>query len=57
MILTAVHQMMSTGESLNSSNFCMPAPLVKKQKTKTIKQDKKHLQKERLLPSCKTLVS
>ena len=53
MILTAIYQMLSTGEQWNPSDLYkidMPAPLLEKQKTKAIKQAKKLLQKEGLLP-------
>ncbi len=53
MILTAIYQMLSTGEAWNPSDLYkmdMPAPLVEKQKAKAIKQAMKLLQKEGLLP-------
>ena len=54
MILTAIYQMLSTGEEWNPSDLYkidMPETLVKKQKDKAIKQAMKLLQKEGLLPS------
>ena len=53
MILTAIYQMLSTGEVWNPSDLYkidMPVTLVEKQKEKAIKQAKKLLQKEGLLP-------
>ena len=53
MILTVIYRMLSTGEVWNPSDLYkidMPAPLVEKQKAKAIKQAKKLLQKEGLLP-------
>lgn len=53
MILTAIYQMLSTGEEWNPSDLYkidMPETLVKKQKDKAIKQAMKLLQKEGLLP-------
>lgn len=52
MLLTAIYQMMSTGEQWNPSDLYkidMPAHLLKKQKAKAIKQSKKLLQREELL--------
>ena len=60
MILTAIYQMLSTGETWNPSDLYkidMPAPLVEKQKAKAIKQAKKLLQKEGLLPADEALAS
>ena len=60
MILTAIYQMLSTGEAWNPSDLYkidMPAPLVEKQKAKAIKQAKKLLQKEGLLPPDEPLAS
>ena len=60
MILTAVYQMLSTGETWNPSDLYkidMPAPLVEKQKAKDIKQVIKLLQKEGLLPPNEPLAS
>ena len=60
MILTAIYQMLSTGEVWNPSDLYkidMPAPLVEKQKAKAIKQAKKLLQKEGLLPPDAPLAS
>ena len=60
MILTAIYQMLSTGEVWNPSDLYkidMPAPLVEKQKAKAIKQAKKLLQKEGLLPPDEPLAS
>lgn len=53
MILTAIYQILSTRDVWNPSvlyKIDMPAPLVEKQKAKSIKQAKKLLQKEGLLP-------
>ena len=53
MILTAVYQMLSTGETWNPSDLYkvdMPEPLKEKQKEKAIKQALKLLQKEGLIP-------
>ena len=53
MILTAVYQMLSTGETWNPSDLYkidMPEPLKEKQKEKAIKQAWKLLQKEGLIP-------
>ena len=60
MILTAIYQMLSTGEVWNPSDLYkinMPTPLVEKQKAKAIKQAKKLLQREGLLPPDESLVS
>jgi hypothetical protein len=60
MILTAIFQMLSTGEQWNPSDLYridMPAPLLEKQKAKAIKQAKKLLQKEGLLPPDEPLAS
>ena len=60
MILTAIYQMLSTGEVWNPSDLYkidMPAPLVERQKAKAIKQAKKLLQNEGLLPPDKPLAS
>ena len=59
-ILTAIYQMLSTGEQWNPSDLYkidMPEALVEKQKTKAIKQAKKLLQREKLLPSDEPLAS
>ena len=53
MILTAIYQMLSTGEQWNPSDLYkidMPVALVEKQKAKAIKQARKLLQREGLLP-------
>ena len=60
MILTAIYRMLSTGEVWNPSDLYkidMPAPLVERQKAKAIKQAKKLLQKEGLLPPDEPLAS
>ena len=60
MILTAIYQMLSTVEVWNPSDLYkidMPTPLVEKQKAKAIKQAKKLLQKEGLLPPDEPLAS
>ena len=60
MILTAIYQMLSTGDVWNPSDLYkidMPAPLIEKQKAKVIKQAKKLLQKEGLLPPDEPLAS
>jgi hypothetical protein len=60
MILTAIFQMLSTGEQWNPSDLYkidMPTPLLEKQKAKAIKQAKKLLQKEGLLPPDEPLAS
>lgn len=52
MILTAIYQMLSTGEAWNTSDLFkvdMPAPLAEKQKAKVIKQAKKLLLRERII--------
>ena len=59
-ILTAIYQMLSTGEQWNPSGLYkidMPVALVEKQKAKVIKQAKKLLQREKLLPSDEPLAS
>ena len=53
MNLTAIYQMLSTGEQWNPSDLYkinMPLALVDKQKAKAIKQAKKLLQQEGILP-------
>lgn len=53
MILTAIYQMFSTGETWNPSDLYkidMPQALIDKQKAKAIKQAKKLLQQEGILP-------
>ena len=60
MILIAIYRMLSTGEVWNPSDLYkidMPAPLAEKQKAKAIKQAKKLLQKEGLLPPDEPLAS
>ncbi len=60
MILTAIYQMLSTGEAWNPSDLYkidMPAPLIEKQKAKAVKQAIKLLQKEGLLPLDEPLAS
>ena len=60
MILTAIYQMLSTGELWNPSDLYkidMPQNLVEKQKEKAIKQAKKLLQKEGILPPDELLAS
>ena len=60
MILTAIYQMLSTGELWNPSDLYkidMPVALVEKQKAKAIKQAKKLLQREGLLPPDEPLAS
>ena len=60
MILTAIYQMMSTGEQWNPSDLYkidMPVALVEKQKAKAMKQAKKLLQREGLLPPDEPLAS
>ena len=60
MILTAIYQMLSTGETWNPSDLYkidMPEALVEKQKAKAIKQAKKLLQREGLLPPDEPLAS
>ena len=53
MILTAIYQMLSTGEAWNPSDLYkidMPQALIDKQKATAIKQAKKLLQQEGLIP-------
>ncbi len=53
MILAAIYQMLSSGEAWNPSDLYkidMPVNLLEKQKAKAIKQAKKLLQKEGLIP-------
>jgi len=60
MILTAIYQMLSTGETWNPSDLYkidMPEALVEKQKAKAIKQAKKLLQREGILPPDEPLAS
>ena len=60
MILTAIYQMLSTGEQWNPGDLYkidMPITLVEKQKAKAVKQAKKLLQREGLLPPDKPLAS
>ena len=60
MILTAIYQMLSTGEQWNPSDLYkidMSVALVEKQKAKAIKQAKKLLQREGLLPPDEPLAS
>ena len=60
MILTAIYKMLSTGEQWNPSDLYkidMPEALVEKQKAKAIKQAKKLLQREGLLPPDEPLAS
>ena len=60
MILTAIYQMLSTGEQWNPGDLYkidMPVALVEKQKAKAIKQAKKLLQREGLLPPDEPLAS
>ena len=60
MILTAIYQMLSTGEQWNPSDLYkidMPVALVEKQKEKAIKQAKKLLQREGILPPDEPLAS
>ena len=60
MILTAIYQMLSTGEQWNPSvlyKIDMLVALVEKQKAKAIKQAKKLLQREGILPPDEPLVS
>ena len=60
MILTAIYQMLSTGEQWNPCDLYkidMPVALVEKQKAKAIKQAKKLLQREGLLPPDESLAS
>ena len=60
MILTAIYQMLSTGEQWNPCDLYkidMPAPLAEKQKAKAIKQAMKLLIKEGLIPQDTPLAS
>ena len=60
MILTAIYQMLSTGEQWNPSvlyKIDMPVALIEKQKAKAIKQAKKLLQREGLLSPDEPLAS
>lgn len=60
MILTAIYQMLSTGEAWNPTDLYkidMPEALVEKQKTKAIKQAMKFLQKEGIIPLDEPLAS
>ena len=60
MLLTAIYQMLSTDELWNPSDLYkinMPQTFVQKQKEKAIKQAKKLLQKEGILPPDELLVS
>ena len=60
MILTAIYQMLSTGETWNPSDlykFDMPEALLEKQKVKAIKQAMKLLQREGLYPPPKPIAS
>ena len=60
MILTAIFQMLTTGETWNPCDLYkidMPVALVEKQKAKAIKQAKKLLQREGLLSLSKPLAS
>ena len=60
MILTAIYQMLSTGEQWNPSDLYkvdMPVALVEKQKAKAIRQAKKLLQREGMLPPDESLAS
>ena len=60
MILTAIYQMLSTGEQWNPSDLYkidMPQALVEKQKAKAIKQARKLLQREGILPPDELLAS
>ena len=53
MMLTAIYHMLSTSETWNPTSLFkidMPEPLKEKQKEKAIKQVKKLLQKEGVLP-------
>lgn len=52
MILTAIYQMLSTGEEWNPCDLYkvdMPAPLIEKQKAKAIRQAKKFLLREGII--------
>lgn len=60
MILTAIFQMLSTGEAWNPSDLYkidMPEVLLEKQKQKAIKQAQKLLIREGLLPPLEPLAS
>ena len=60
MILTAIYQMLSTGEVWNPSDLYkidMPEALLEKQKAKAIKQAMKLLQREGLYPSPEPIAS
>ena len=60
MILTSIYQMLSTGEAWNPSDLYkidMPQALVDKQKAKAIKQAKKLLQQEGIIPFDEPIVS
>lgn len=60
MILTAIYQMLSTGELWNPSDLYkidMPQNLVEKQKAKAIEQAKKLLQREGILPPDEELLT
>ena len=60
MILTAIYQMLSTGEAWNPSDLYkidMPEALLEKQKTKAIKQAMKLLQREGLYPPPEPIAS
>ena len=60
MILTAIFQMLSTGEAWNPSDLYkidMPEALLEKQKTKAIKQAMKLLQREGLYPPPEPIAS
>ena len=60
MILTAIYQMLSTGEVWNPSDLYkidMPETLLEKQKAKAIKQAKKLLQREGVIPPDDVLAS
>ena len=60
MILTAIYQMLSTGEQWNPGDLYkidIPVALVEKQKAKAIRQAKKLLQREGILPPDELLAS
>lgn len=60
MILTAIYQMLSTGEQWNPCDLYkidMPVVLVEKQRAKAIKHAKKLLQREGILPPDEPLTS
>ena len=60
MILTAIYQMLSTGEAWNPSDLYkvdMPEALIEKQKVKAIKQAMKLLQREGLYPPLEPIAS